>query len=74
MSTVSSVCQKIIRLDEHGIPVKKDKQRYNTLTEAIAVAKKINEKTNQFHKVVAYKCTKCCKYHVGKGKTLLKEK
>jgi len=48
------------------------KKKYNTQEEAIKEAKIINNKPNQIHKVVPYKCKVCFKFHLGKNKTILK--
>ena len=39
--------------------------------ETLEYAKKVNSLDHIIHKVVAYKCTKCYKYHIGRnGKEL----
>lgn len=43
------------------------KRKLNTSDEAIKEAKRLNNKPNQIHKTVAYKCAICSKYHVGKS-------
>ena len=50
------------------------KKQYDTLEDAIKVAKMINKKENQIHKVVSYKCDRCHKFHVGKNGKLLEDK
>jgi hypothetical protein len=53
----------------------RSKVKFNTLDLAIAEAKLQNLKDNRIHKLVAYKCSKCFKYHIGSnGKLLKKEK
>jgi hypothetical protein len=49
------------------------KKQYETLEEAEKAAKEINAKTNLDHKVEAYDCVICGKYHLGQ-KTKLKVK
>lgn len=49
------------------------KTKLNTDKEAIAEAKRLNSKPNQIHKVLAYKCAICGKYHVGKSLKTLEE-
>lgn len=50
------------------------KRKLNTDKEAIAEAQRLNSKPNMIHKVIAYKCAICGKYHVGKSfKTLDKD-
>ncbi len=48
-----------------------EKIKYETLDDAIEIAKKINQRNGQGKlKMVSYKCNKCFKYHIGsKGKT-----
>ena len=48
------------------------KTKINTAVEAIAEAKRLNKKANMIHKVIAYKCAICGKYHVGKSSKELK--
>jgi hypothetical protein len=47
------------------------KKGYNTEIEAINIARFLNTKENIIHKMVAYKCPTCGKYHVGKNGTEL---
>lgn len=68
-----NVCQLILYKLPNGESVKKDKFKYQTLEEAIAAAKIINSRDKQIHKVVAYKCNTCFKYHIGKNSTLNKK-
>lgn len=64
-------CQTIERYDDNLIPILKAKLKFNTLDAAIEHAKYVNSKNHVIHKVVAYKCTKCFNYHVGRnGKEL----
>lgn len=48
-----------------------EKIKYETLDDAIEIAKKINRRNGQGKlKMVSYKCNKCFKYHIGSnGKT-----
>ena len=63
-------CQTLERY-ENGIPIFKFKKKFNTLDDAIAQAKIINSGDFIIHKVVAYKCKLCLKYHLGRnGKEL----
>jgi DNA-directed RNA polymerase subunit M/transcription elongation factor TFIIS len=69
-----NVCQKLLYIDPvSGERVKSDKKKYDTLDDAIVAAKDINKKGQNIHKAVAYKCSVCFKYHVGRNKTLLKK-
>jgi hypothetical protein len=69
-------CQTIERYDENHNPIFKPKRKFESLELAIKYAKKINSLEHTIHKVVAYKCKKCCKYHIGRnGKEItVKEK
>lgn len=49
------------------------KQKYETLDLAIAAAKKCNNQPKRIHKMVAYKCKVCFKYHIGSNGKLLKQ-
>lgn len=50
------------------------KQAYNSENEALNVARFLNSKDNVIHKMVAYKCIKCNKWHIGSnGRELTNE-
>lgn len=55
-------------------PIMKPKLKFETLDEAIKHAKYVNSLDHIIRKVVAYKCTKCFKYHVGRNGKELTEK
>jgi len=64
-------CTTLDRVEENGIMVMRPKKQFDTLDKAIAVAKIENAKPEHLHKVVAYKCNICYKYHIGRnGKPL----
>lgn len=64
-------CETIERYNPDGTPIMKSKVKFDTLDEAIKHAKWVNSQDHVIHKVVAYKCSKCHKYHVGRnGKEL----
>ncbi len=64
-------CETIYHYDADLKPVMKPKQKFDTLDDAIERAKQVNSKDHVIHKVVAYKCTLCHKYHLGRnGKEL----
>lgn len=51
----------------------KPKVQFETMDLAIAEAKKLNLQPKRIHKLVSYKCSICCKYHIGSnGKELKK--
>ena len=49
----------------------KPKKSYNTEKEALKIARFLNTKENIIHKMVAYKCSECGKWHVGSNSTVL---
>ena len=56
---------------ESGEIIQRPKKKFDTLDKAIEVAKYENSKSEHLSKVVAYKCSVCHKYHIGRnGKTL----
>ena len=67
-------CQKIAGYDENHEPILKLKNKFGSLDIAIRHAKRANIKTTQNYKLVAYKCTVCHQYHIGRGKTVITEK
>lgn len=61
--------------NENGEKVFKSKIGYDTEIEAIKIARKRNLQPETIHKYVAYKCSICGKWHIGKHKNrLLTEK
>lgn len=52
---------------ENGLPVERQKRQFNTLEEAIVECKKLNQSPRQIHKLVAYKCNRCHKFHIGRS-------
>jgi len=67
-------CKTKHYIGEDGNWVYKQKHQYDTLDEAIAVAKIENAKSHHIHKVVVYKCKTCCKYHIGRNGKQISEK
>lgn len=69
-------CIRFSHIGEDGSPVYKEKICFNSDKEAIEFAKKMNKMnaTHMIHKLIAYKCPKCCKWHVGRSMTQLSEK
>jgi hypothetical protein len=67
-------CQKINGYDKNNEPILKLKNKYGSLDIAIRYAKRYNLTTKQDRKLVAYKCTVCHQYHIGRGETLITEK
>lgn len=67
-------CDTLVRTDQDGRNYYKPKKAYDTLELAIAEAKRRNASESQLTKLVAYKCTYCFKYHIGRnGKDLTKK-
>lgn len=52
----------------------KPKKSYNDDKDAIAAARRINAYGRSIHKMVAYKCNECGKWHVGHNYTILTDK
>jgi predicted CXXCH cytochrome family protein len=67
-------CQTLESYDENHNPILKSKLKFETLDLAIEHAKKVNSLDHIIHKVVAYKCKQCHKYHVGRNGKELTEK
>ena len=67
-------CKTFKNINENGEKVSNDKKQFDTLEEAIAIAKIENAKPNHFLKVVAYKCKECHKYHIGRNGKEIKQK
>ena len=53
--------------------VLEEKKSFETESEALKVARFLNTKEDIIHKMVAYKCEKCGKWHVGSNNTVLDE-
>lgn len=55
----------------NGLSIYKDKRKFNSFAMAKQQEKYINGLPSTINKVVAYKCTKCDKHHIGrKGKQI----
>lgn len=67
-------CDTVISIDSNGLKHYKPKKAYDTLDEAILEAKRQNARDAQITKVVAYKCSYCQKYHIGRNGKDLTEK
>lgn len=59
---------------EDGTQGFKYKKAFETLDLAIAEAKKLNALDDHTMKLVGYKCSYCCKYHIGRNGKLIKSK
>ncbi len=71
---VKHKCTTFSHFDEDGNIVEKNKICYDTDKEAIEAARRVNLKEKTIHKMVAYKCDVCHKWHIGKSKRILTEK
>lgn len=69
MGVIRSHVYKFI--DESGHEIQFPKRSYDTEKEAIAAANRINAWGHDLHKMVAYKCSKCEKWHVGHNNTTM---
>lgn len=69
-------CLRFSHIDTNGNPVYKSKRVFDTDKDAIVYAKKVNvmNADHLIHKLVAYKCPNCGKWHIGRTTTLLSEK
>lgn len=67
-------CETKEYINQSGEWVMKPKRKYDTLDEAIKAAKIENSKNERIHKVVAYKCKICFKYHIGRNGKEIKDK
>jgi tetraacyldisaccharide-1-P 4'-kinase len=68
------VCYTQNKDHKDGQRLLKPKRAFNTLDDAIAEAKKLNLLSDHTQKLVAYKCTDCYKYHIGKNGKVITEK
>lgn len=59
---------------ESGEMIQRPKKKFDTLDKAIEVDKYENAKSEHIHKVVAYKCKVCHKYHIGRNGKQLTQK
>ena len=75
MSEVYKVgCNTLVRTEEDGTKVYKDKKKFESLDDAIEACKKVNAQPHRISKLVSYKCKCCHKYHIGRnGKTITKK-
>lgn len=62
------------RLDKDGVLIEKPKKQFSTLEHAIRHCKEENVRDDRTEKVAPYKCKICCKYHVGRNGSIIKEK
>lgn len=58
---------------KNGVKTFKKKKSYETLEEAITVAKKQNVLETHTMKVVSYKCEYCGKFHIGRNGNVIKD-
>ena len=59
------------RFDQDGNVIEIPKKSYDTEQSAIFAARRINSLGIDIHKVVAYKCSKCGKWHIGHNNTIM---
>ena len=48
-----------------------EKKSFESERDALRMARFLNTKENVIHKMVAYKCNKCGKWHIGSNNTVL---
>lgn len=67
-------CETLAYIDADGTKVMRPKKAFATDKEAIEAARRANLKPTQIHKLVAYKCPECGKWHIGRNFTKLTPK
>jgi len=68
----SPICQRLLYIDPiTNKRVYQGKKKYRDPELALKDMRNINKQANQFHKVEAYKCTTCLRFHIGKTKKKL---
>lgn len=58
----------------NGELVEKEKRSYETNDDAIIAARKMNISEKIIHKLVAYKCPVCGKFHIGRNGKPIRDK
>lgn len=56
---------------ENGVVTEYPKKGYNCESDAIAAANRINAFGHEIHKMVAYQCIRCNKWHIGHNWTIM---
>ena len=70
----SPIYQKLVYIDSKtNKKVFKNKKKYKHPEETLRVVKIMNNSDKQIHKVEAYKCTTCLRFHIGKTKKKLEK-
>ncbi len=67
-------CTTLDTITEDGQLISRPKKQFDTMDDAIRVAKIENAKPEHIYKVAAYKCHICHKYHNGRNGKIIKEK
>jgi len=67
-------CMTLYYYDKDGNRHEKPKKSYETDKEAIYQARILNSLPTTIHKLVAYKCPSCLKWHIGRTKKELTDK
>ena len=62
----NEACVTLIRIEQDGTKIYKDKKKYKDVHDAIDTANIINAKPNQIHKVSHYFCKTCRYWHIGR--------
>ena len=58
-------------IHEDGTVTEFPKRSYENERDALAAARRINALGHDIHRMVAYKCSKCNKWHVGHNHTVM---
>ena len=61
----NEACKTFDRIVD-GVKIYKDKKKYKTFEEALQAARNMNKNPNQIHKMQAYKCKTCLRFHIGR--------
>ena len=61
-------------INEFGEVIEIPKKAYDDERSAVSAAKKINAYGHDIHKMVAYKCCKCDKWHIGHNYTVMTDR
>ena len=67
-------CQTLVRTEEDGTKVLRDKKKFESLEDAVAECKKLNVQPHRISKLVSYKCKHCHQYHIGRNGKTIKDK
>jgi hypothetical protein len=67
-------CNKTLGMGPDGLLIKLPKKKFANHDQAVEAAKHMNAMGTSTYKLVAYKCSECHLYHIGRNETLLSTK